>query len=126
MIRRFAFTRFGRLRGLNDATKDRARVTYDKLQTRDLVIRHAWLFAQHWVEPSTDEIEDENFNHEKHGERTQKLRIVAIQEIWAGRGFEGVTALLSRSNAPDIVGSSLGVSITDANVRVDFCDNAFP
>ena len=125
-IRRFAFTRFGRLRGLNDATKDRARVTYNKLQTRDLVIRHAWLFAQHWVEPSTDEIEDENFNHEKHGERTQKLRIVAIQEIWAGRGFEGVTALLSRSNAPDIVGSSLGVSITDANVRVDFLRQCLP
>ena len=27
------------------------------------------------------------------------------------RGFEGVTALLSRSNAPDTVGGSLGLNI---------------
>ena len=119
-IRRFAFTRFGRLRGLNDATKDRARIAAEKLQPRDSIVRHAWLFAQHWVEPSTDETEDENFDYEKHGERTQKLRTVAIQEIWVERGFDGVTGLLSHSNAPDIVGSSLGVSITDANVRADF------
>ena len=31
-IRRFVFTRFGRLRGLNDATKNRARVAYKKLE----------------------------------------------------------------------------------------------
>ena len=119
-IRRFAFTRFGRLRGLNDATRDRARIAAEKLQPRDSVVRHAWLFAQHWVEPSTDEIEDEKFDYSKHSEKTQKLRTSAMKEIWAERGFDGVTGLLSHSNAPDIVGSSLGMSITDANVRTGF------
>ena len=107
-IRRFAFTRLGRRRDLNDATKDRARTAYEKLQPHDPVVRHAWLFAQHWIEASGDEIEDEHFDYSKHNERTQKLRATAMKEIWMERGFEGVTALLSRSNAPDTVGGSLG------------------
>ena len=119
-IHRFAFTRRGQLRGLNDATRDRARIAAEKLQPRDSIVRHAWLFAQHWIEPSTDETEDENFDYSKRSEKTLKLRTNAMKEIWAERGFDGVTELLSHSNAPDIVGNSLGVSITDANVRAGF------
>ena len=119
-IRRFAFTRFGRLRGLNDVIKNRARLAYEKLQPRDLVIRHAWLFSQHWVEPSTDEIEDENFDYDKHGEEIQKLRTGAMSEIWTERGFDGVTELFSHSNAPDRVGNSLGMSMPDMNMQADF------
>ena len=119
-IRRFAFTRLGRLQNLNDATKDRAHLACAKLQPRDPIVRHAWLFAQHWIEASDDEIEDENFDYSKHNERTQKLRAAAMKEIWEVRGFEGMMALLALSNAPDTVGGSLGLSITDANVRTDF------
>ena len=119
-IHRFTFTRRGQLRGLNDATRDRARIAAEKLQPRDSIVRHAWLFAQHWVEPPTDETEDENFDYSKRSEKTQKLRTSAMKVIWTERGFDGVTELLSHSNAPDIVGSSLGVSITEANVRADF------
>ena len=119
-IRRFAFTRLGRRRELNDATKNRARMAYEKLQPRDPVVRHAWLFAQHWIEASDGEIEEGNFDYSKHNERTQKLRAAAMKEIWEVRGFEGMMPLLSLSNAPDTVGGSLGLSITDANVRTDF------
>ena len=119
-IHRFAFTRRGQLRGLNDATRDRARIATEKLQPRDSIVRHAWLFAQHWVEPSTDETEDENFDYSKRSEKTQKLRTSAMKEIWTERGFDGVTELLSHSNAPDIVGNSLGASITDRNLQADF------
>ena len=119
-IRMFTFTRRGRLRGLNETTKERARIAYEKLEPRDPVIRHSWLFAQHWVKPSEDEIEDGHFNYSEHNERTRKLRVAAMKAIWAERGFEGVTALLSLSNAPDTVGSSLGLIITEANARADF------
>ena len=119
-IRRFAFTRLGRRRELNDATKNRARMVYEKLQPRDPIVRHAWLFAQHWIEASDDEIEEGNFDYSKHNERIQQLRAAAMKEIWEVRGFEGMMALLSLSNAPDTVGGSLGLSITDANVRTDF------
>jgi hypothetical protein len=103
----YAFTRRGR-RGLKDATKDRARAAYAKPQARDQVIRHAWLFANQWVEVSADEIEDENYDFSKRDERIHKIRAAAVKEIWAERGFEGVTALLSGSGAPGIVGRYLG------------------
>ena len=119
-IRRFAFTRIGQRRELNDATKDRAQMAYEKLQPRDPIVRHAWLFANHWIEFSADDVEDGDFDHSKHAERIHELRAKAMKEIWAKRGFQGVTALLSLSNAPDTVGGCLGLSITDANVRTDF------
>ena len=126
-IRRFAFTRLGPKQDLNNATRDRACVAYEKLEPRDLVVRHAWLFAQHWIEPSDGETERENFDYDKHNKRVRKLRVAAMKEIWAERGFEGMTALLSLSNAPDTVGGCLGPSITDAR-RADrfFAAHAFP
>ena len=119
-IRRFAFTRLGRKRDLNDATKHRALVAYEKLEPRDPVVRYAWIFAQHWIEPSESETEGENFDYDQHSKRIRKLRVAAMKEIWAERGFEGMTALLSLSNAPDTVGGSLGPSTTDVDVRTDF------
>ena len=119
-IRRFAFTRIGQRRELNDATKDRAQMAYEKLRPRDPIVRHAWLFANHWIEFSADDVEDGDFDHSKHAERIHELRAKAMKEIWAKRRFQGVTALLSLSNAPDTVGGSLRLSITDANARTDF------
>ena len=116
-IRQFAFTWRSRLEGLKDETKNRARVACKNLQPRDTVIRHSWLFAQHWVEASNDEIDDENFDHSKHQETIRKLRAVAMKEIWAKRGFEGVTDLLSRSNAPDTIGCFLEPCIEGTKAR---------
>ena len=119
-IRQFAFTRLTRRRNLNNTTKDRARKAYQKLQPHDPVIRYSWLFAQHWVEASDSDIEEENFDSDKHKEIIHNLRATAIQEIWAKQGLEGVMALLSLSNAPDTVGSFLGLYFTSKNDRVDF------
>ncbi len=119
-IRRLAFTRRGRLHGLKDATKDRARIAYKKLQPHDPVVRHTWLFAQHWVEPSSDEIEDENFDYTKHNEKIRTLRTRAMKEIWMECGFEGVKALLSRSDPSATIGDSLGLNITTMNAQRDF------
>jgi hypothetical protein len=65
-------------------------------------------FANQWVEASADEIEDENYDFSKRDERIHKIRAAAVKEIWAERGFEGVTALLSGSGAPGNVGRYLG------------------
>ena len=119
-IRRLAFTRRSRLHGLKNATKDRAHMAYEKLQPRDPVVRHTWLFAQPWVEPSSDEIEDEDFDYTKHEEKIRTLRTKAMQEIWMECGFEGVKTLLSRSDAPATIGDSLGLNITTMNARRDF------
>ena len=118
-IRRFAFTGRDR-RNPNDETKDRARTTYAKLEPSDPVVRHAWLFAHHWIEFSTAEIVDEGIDHARHAERICQDRIAAIKDIWAKRGFEGVTAILSRGRAADAVGYTVALNIADADARVDF------
>ena len=119
-IRRLAFTRLGRRRDLNGATKDRARLAYRKLQPRDPVIRYAWLFASHWIEFSADDVEDGNLDHSEHQERIHRHRTGAMKEIWEERGFEGMTVLLTHSNAPDTVGGCLALNITSTNARADF------
>ena len=119
-IRRFASTWRGQQHGPSDVTKDRAHRAYEKLQPRDLVVRHAWLFADYWLDFSDDDMENGRHDSSKHEERIHKLRAAAMKEIWAKRGFEGVMGLLSRSNAPDTVGDYLGLNITTAEARTDF------
>lgn len=109
-IRRFAFTRRGRGSDLNETTRDRAREAYDKLTPADLTLRHAWLFAEQWVNESDDELDDEAFDLTKRDERIHKLRLTAMKEIWAARGFSGVSALLEDSKAPGVVGYFAGLS----------------
>ena len=118
-IRRFAFTRRGRP-GLDAGTGDRARAAYEKLEPGDPVVRHAWLFADHRIAFSADEIEDGKLDHERRAERIRRLRDGAIREIWTERAFEGVTALLVVVRYPDIVGTSLTSTIQNAAARVDF------
>ena len=122
LIRDFAFTRRGRVHGLKDATKNRAHMAYEKLEPGNPVDRHAWLFAQHWIEPSTDEIDDEDFDHTKHEGKIRMSRAQAMREIWMDCGFEGLKALLSRSDAPSTIGGSLGLNITTVNAQTDFLE----
>ena len=119
-IRQFALTRRGPRRDLNDATKDRARMAYAHLQPNDSVVRHAWLFAKHWIEFSADDAGDGDIDYSKHADSIHRLRAAAMEEIWAKRGFEGVTALLFRCGAADIVGAILAESITGAKPQEDF------
>ena len=119
-IRRFAFTRHGLRRGLSDATRERSRKAYANLNPKDSVIRHAWLFASHWIEFFAEDIADGDIDHDKHADEIHRLRKAAMQEIWTERRFDGVTAILSPGSAAEIIGHSLGLILSDANVRADF------
>lgn len=119
-IRLFAFTRRGRRRNLEEATRDRAREVYESLQPRDSIIRHGWLFASQWVQESTDEIEDEDFEYKKREERIDRLRREAMNEIWTEYGFEGVKELLTRSDAAGTVGRYVASCIAGVTPQVDF------
>ena len=119
-IRQSEFTRLVQQRGLSNAAQDRAQVAYKNLQPHDPVVRHTWLFAQHWIEVSDAVIEAENFDYDKNYERIYKLRNAGMKEIWAERGFAAVIALLSNSEAPDTVGASLSPCIASKDARADF------
>lgn len=119
-IRRFAFTRRGLHRNLGDHEVNRAREAYEALRPSDPVIRHAWLFADHWVEESADEIEEERHDLRKRAERVDKLRRDAVAEIWVERGFGGVQELLSLSGAATAVGHYVATCASDETQQVDF------
>ena len=119
-IRQFAFSRWGRRRNLNDCTKDRARVAYEKLRPVDPVVRHIWLFVSYWIELSDDDLQDENVDQGKDVGRIRDLRVTAMKEIWEERGFEGLKALLSGGGIPGVTGSFLALNIVDASARIDF------
>lgn len=119
-IRRFAFTRRGRHLKLGEATRNRAREAYDSLRLHDPVIRHGWLFADHWVQESVEEIEDEDFDYRKRDERIDRLRRDAMTEIWTERGFDGVKQLLAGSGAAGTVGRYVASCVTGIESWVDF------
>ena len=116
-IRRLTFTRRG-LRDLDDGTRERARTAYTNLEPGDAVIRHAWLFADHWINLSVDETEKSDTK--KQEREIRQLRDKAMTEIWETRGFEGVTALLVVGGLSDIVGVSLASTVENPADRIDF------
>lgn len=119
-IRLFALTRRGSFRGVDDATRDRARETYDKLAPSDPAVRHGWLFAKQWVEESLDEIDDESTDYNKRTERVERLRAEALKDVWAQRGFDGVEALLIGGEASNSVGHHASLCVLTSGDPVDF------
>ncbi len=118
-IRCSAFSRLGR-RKLEEATRDRAREVYDSLCPHDPVIQHGWLFASAWVRESADEIEKEDFDHQKHADRIRRLRRDAMTEICTEYGFQGVKEIFADSGAADIVGYYTSSCVTGVKPRSDF------
>ena len=121
-IRRFAFTRRRKHRGINSETKDRARKIYALLTSQDAVVRHQWLFAADWVEESADELEDENLDFHKRQGRVARERVGALQEIWKERGFEGIQLLLAESGATSAIGWHMAEGVIDKSQASDFLE----
>ena len=102
---------------VDEITKERGAMTYEKMRPRDLVIRRAWLFDKEWVNLPMEGIQDENFDYSKRDERVKKLRAAAMQEIWKEYGFEGVTRLLSHGDGSYVVGCFLEPCIKEARAQ---------
>jgi addiction module HigA family antidote len=112
-IRRFAFTRRGRAGGIDETTRQRARQASAKLEPRDLVARHSWLFLKHWVEESAEEIDTDDLDHTKRGERIHQQRLAAMKQIWSDKGLDGAMVILQTTDAPSLIGHYLGLSVGD-------------
>ena len=101
-IRRFALTKKG---GRNPrSTIDRARLAYDRLRPKALAVRHAWLFAKPWVEESSDELMNEDFDLEARRTRIDKLRQAAMEEIWTAQGLAGVLKMVEEGGDGHTIG----------------------
>ena len=109
-IRRLALGRGSR--ALADQTRNRALDAYKKLEPRDVVAHHSWLFKQHWVDvPETEwitdsgsETDERQFDIDKRDEWVFEARSRAMAEIWDDRGFNGIAELINDSEAPEVIG----------------------
>ena len=117
-IRRFALTRFGQ--HLEPATIAAARRVFEHLQPDKLVARHAWLFSRRWIEPSVGGTLEPDVDFSKHQESGKVERSVAMADIWATLGFEGLTALLQTGADAEVVGESLGPKISGVHAQAEF------
>lgn len=119
-IRRFAFRPPRRDSRLNEITRAAAREAYENLRVDDPVIRHNWLFENHWVRGTLGKLDVDEFNGSKRTEAIIRLRRDAMIDIWSKRGFSGIQDLLDRSNAADLIGHYVALVETDVSSRIDF------
>lgn len=80
-----------------------ARETFESLEPKDLVQRHAWLFLKSWVDESADEL-DEDTGWEKRDGRIAKLRIAAVKDVYANLSIDGLIDLAAVGEASYTVG----------------------
>lgn len=76
---------------------------FDLLAADDLVIRHAWVFANGWIE-LPDGREDD---YEETDRARAELRSTAVQEVFDAAGWPGIDQLADRCGNPGLVGWEL-------------------
>jgi addiction module HigA family antidote len=74
------------------------------LEPANLLQKHEWLFRNHWVEESADDLADDAHDWQKREERVSALRADALREIHGALGTAGVVELADLGNAPYVVG----------------------
>jgi hypothetical protein len=119
-IRVSAFSRRAvkRKKGRTRATSDeRARTAYEKLEPKDPVLRHEWLFRSAWVDESWDELADEDFDFRKREERISKLRKAAMGEILGEGGVDAALRLAEFAESYHNIGWSMAEALNDESLE---------
>ena len=119
-IRQFALTHRARHLNIGETTRNSARETYEKLQPKNQVTRHGWLFTKHWVDETVGVNEADSTDCRKREERIDRLRSEAMNDIWTKHGLEGVMEMLTASDAACIIGHYAMSCITSIEMRVQF------
>ncbi|MBY5762884.1 HigA family addiction module antidote protein [Rhizobium leguminosarum] len=99
-------------------TNARAKQAYDRLEPKDPVHRHAWLFKKAWVDESADEIADEELDYRSREERITRLRKDAVREVYTAGGVADLMRLIEGSDAGYALGWSLGAIVEETSTLV--------
>ena len=84
------------------------------------MVRHAWLFANQWIELSVEEEDQGDLDFRQRQERIQSLRVEALEEIWRKQGVDGIKALLANTEAATTVGQGLPVIFPSDEPALEF------
>ncbi len=116
-IHRFVLTRPPSTSGSDEAIRNRARAVWEQLRSGNAVDRHAWLFAERWMDLSAEDLEDENVDtsYEKHNKSVDKFRSEAMREVWETCGFQGIESVLAGGGIPDLIGEYLARHVVAAD-----------
>ena len=89
---------------------------YAALAPKDPIDRNIWLFREHWVNESADELEEiPDLSFEEREELIRKERVKAIESIVAEKGNDGVLDLCLQGNAAHVIGFLLRRHIFSTN-----------
>lgn len=117
-IRRFAMVQKPKqLREGEPPVSVLAREVFDALLPSDLVWRHQWLFAQHWVPEEAKELRESGLDANARAARIEQCRYEALAEVWQGLGLEGIRRLCRLGEAATIIGNILAKTLTQAEVE---------
>lgn len=122
-IRRYAFTRRSKKRGVSAENAAHARAAHQKLESSDPVIRHQWLFNQQWVEESIEDYDAANYDHSAREERMRRNRTAGIVEIWAAGDVAAIDRLLHGSGASQVIGAIFPEAVTDPDAIARFAEH---
>ncbi len=106
-IRNSCLTRRGR-RVRPEGLTERAKKAIDKLLPADLIDRHAWLFANGWVNAPWEEGVDDPMDWQAQEAKVHELRKEAMAEIWSAQGLKGALAMVDHGDAAEVVGRYAG------------------
>lgn len=116
-IRKYAFTRRSKKRGVSAGNAARARAARQKLESADAVVRHEWLFKQEWVEESIEDYATENYDYDARETRIRRERTGAIAEIWAAGDVASIDRLLEGTGAAHVIGAVFPEAIGDPDAH---------
>lgn len=122
-IRRSVFTRRAKVsRGVNSNHQE-LEALLSLLSSSDLVKKHQWLFLNHWVEESWDEVHSDEIDYQEREARIRNLRAEAISEIWQSRGLDGIWALTLGGDAAFPIGFTLSTILSNIDEKVIVIEN---
>ena len=82
-----------------------AKTAFHALEPIGIVNRNLWLFKDHWVDESADELDDlGKLDYRERENRISRLRVCALQEVHQAAGSSGLLELASRGRASWTVG----------------------
>lgn len=82
-----------------------ARASYQALEPTDILNKHEWLFRNHWVEESAEELQNQDIDIQKREERIAKIRVKALDEIYESRGLAGIFELAEMGKVAHLIGA---------------------
>lgn len=95
-------------------------IARQQLEPTDLLNKHEWLFREHWVQTSADELHDGEMDFEKREEHISQLRTEALQQILDVQGLAGIFDLAEMGNAAASIGMLMVQRILPKNAVPDF------